>query len=75
MRSCRAFETFSTAVEWIAWEKLSIDKLLPLLDDFLTIASTYSVCKAHLDMFISLCTSLGIPIALDKTFGPLTNKY
>ena len=70
--SCRTFETFSTAVEWIAREKLSIDKLLHLLDDFLTIASTYSVCKAHLDMFISLCNFLGIPIAPDKTFGPST---
>ncbi len=69
---CRTFETFSTAVEWIAREKLSIDKLLHLLDDFLTIASTYSVCKAHLDMFISLCNFLGIPIAPDKTFGPST---
>ncbi len=70
--SCRTFETFSTAVEWIAWEKLSINKLLHLLDDFLTIASTYSVCKAHLDMFISLCNFLGIPIAPDKRFGPST---
>jgi hypothetical protein len=68
--SCRTFETFSTAVEWIAREKLLIDKLLHLLDDFLIISSTYFVCKAHLDLFIILCDFLGIPIAPDKTFGP-----
>jgi hypothetical protein len=35
--SCHPFETFSTAGEWIAREKLLIDKLLHLLDDFLII--------------------------------------
>jgi hypothetical protein len=70
--SCSTFETFSTAVEWIAWEKLLIDKLLHLLDDFLIISSTYFVCKAHFDLFIILCDFLGIPIAPDKIFGPST---
>ena len=70
--SCRTFETFSTAVEWIALEKLLIDKLLHLLDDFLIISSTYFVCKAHFDLFIILCDFLGIPIAPDKIFGPST---
>ena len=68
--SCLTFEAFSTAVEWIAQEKLLIDKLLHLLDDFLIISSTYDVCKAHLALFIWLCNFLGIPIAPDKTFGP-----
>jgi hypothetical protein len=61
--SCRTFETFSTAVEWIARD---------LLDDFLIISSIYFVCKAHLDLFIIICDFLGIPIAPDKTFGPST---
>ena len=69
LSSCRTFETFSRAVEWIAREKLLIDKLLHLLDDFLIIPSTYFVCKAHLDLFIILCDFLGIPIAPDKIFG------
>ena len=68
--SCRTFEAFSTAVEWIAREKLLIDKLLHLLDDFLIISSTYDVCKAQLALFIQLCDFLGIPIAPDKTYGP-----
>ena len=56
--SCRTFEAFSTAVEWIAQEKLLIDKLLNLLDDFLIISSTYDVCKAHLALLIRLCDFL-----------------
>ena len=64
--------SFSTAVEWIAREKLLIDKLLHLLDDFLIISSTYDVCKAHLALFIQLCDFLGILIAPGKTFGPST---
>ena len=32
--SCKTFETFSTAIEWIARHKLKIDELLHLLDDF-----------------------------------------
>ena len=54
-------ETFSTAVEWIAREKLSIDKLLHLHDDFLTIASTYSVCKAHVECSFSFVAFWAFP--------------
>jgi len=32
------FETFSTAVEWVAHNKLKIDFILHLLDDFLLVA-------------------------------------
>ena len=32
--SCKTFEAFSTAVEWLAQEKLSLANLLQLLDDF-----------------------------------------
>ena len=70
--SRRTFEAFSTAAEWITPEKLLIDKLLHLLDDFLIISSTYDVYKAHLALFVRLRDFLGIPIALDKTFGSST---
>ena len=38
--SCKTFETFSTAVEWIAHDKLGIANLIHLLDDFLLIQPT-----------------------------------
>lgn len=70
--SCLTFETFSTAVEWIARHKLKIDCILHLLDDFLLIASSSQLCKKQLDLILSLCSYLGIPMAPEKTCGPAT---
>ena len=70
--SCKTFETFSTAIEWIARHKLNIDKILHLLDDFLFISSTRTQCQDDLDRFLILCSHLGIPIAPEKTCGPAT---
>ena len=70
--SCKTFEIFSTAVEWIAQHKFNIDKLLHLLDDFLLIAATHTQCRSNLDRFLNLCATLGIPIAPEKTCSPAT---
>ena len=66
--SCKTFETFSTALEWIARQKLEVDELLHLLDDFLFVSATYIQCQSNLTRFMCLCNQLGIPIAPDKTF-------
>lgn len=68
--SCLTFETFSPAVEWIARHKLKIDYILHLLYDFLLVASSSQLCKQQLDLFLSLCSYLGIPMAQEKTCGP-----
>ena len=70
--SCKTFEAFSTAIEWIARHKLEVDELLHLLDDFLFVSATYIQCQSNLNRFICLCNQLGIPIAPDKTCGPST---
>ena len=70
--SCKTFETFSTAVEWIAQDKLGIANLIHLLDDFLLIQTTESQCSRSLRLFLELCDFLGIPMAPEKTFGPST---
>lgn len=64
--SCKTFETFSTAVEWIAHHKLKIDYILHLLDDFLLVAPSSELCQHQLDLFLSLCSYLGIPMAPEK---------
>ena len=71
--SCLTFETFSTAVEWVAHNKLKIYYILHLLDDFLLVAPSVQLCQQQLDLFLSLCTYLGIPIAPEKTCGPATS--
>ena len=63
-----ARQSFSTAIEWIARQKLQIDDLLHLLDNFLFVSPTYNQCQYNLEHFISLCHQIGIPIPLDKTF-------
>ena len=70
--SCKTFETFSTAIEWIAQDKLGIANLIHLLDDFLLIQPTESQCSKSLQFFLELCDFLGIPMAPEKTFGPST---
>lgn len=70
--SCKTFEAFSTAVEWIAQDRLGIANLIHLLDDFLLIQTTESQCSRSLRLFLELCDFLGIPMAPEKTFGPST---
>ena len=71
--SCLTFETFSTAVEWVAHNKVKIDYILHLLDDYLLVAPSMQLCQQQLHLFLSLCTYLGIPIAPEKTCGPTTS--
>ena len=68
--SCKIFETFSTAVEWVVRHKLSIPYILHLLDDFLIVAPTESLCHSQLNIFLDMCSYIGVPIAPEKTAGP-----
>ena len=70
--SCRTFEMFSTALEWIAQKKVHIPYILHLLDDFLIVSPTVDSCQHQLDTFSMLCSYLGIPMAPEKTVGPST---
>ena len=74
--SCKTFETLSTAMDWIAQRKLMINHIIHLLDDFLIIAISESLCQDQLHLFLELCSYLGsylgIPIAPEKTCGPAT---
>ena len=70
--SCRTFEMFSTALEWITQNKLHVSYMLHLVDDFLIVSSTVASCQHQLDTFLMLCNYLGIPMAPEKTVGPST---
>ena len=59
-------------MEWIAQNKLRISRIIHLLDDFLIIAQSQSLCQDQLHLFVHMCSYLGIPIAPEKTFGPAT---
>ena len=70
--SCNIFETFSTALEWAAQNKLHIPGDLHLLDDFLFIAPSRTQSSGSLSSFIRMCALMGIPIACDRTFDAAT---
>ena len=68
--SCKIFETFSTALEWIISQKLTNVKVIHVLDNFLFIAPTFQLCQSALDLFIQIYADIGVPLAPDKTEGP-----
>ena len=70
--SCNIFETFSTALEWIATAKLQASAVIHILDDFLFLTPSRDKCHKDLDNFIKLCNEVGVPIADEKTVGPAT---
>lgn len=69
--SCKTFETFSSALEWLAKTKLQISTILHLLDDFLIVAPTAELCNKQLQLFLDVCQYLGVPMVPEKTVGPL----
>ena len=68
--SCHTFECFSTALEWVAQNKLGIQYILHILDDFLIIARTAGLCEAQLTSFLDFCKDLGVPMAPEKNYWP-----
>nr|XP_045603192.1 uncharacterized protein LOC123761301 [Procambarus clarkii] len=70
--SCRIFETFSNALQWILAEKFGVRDVVKVLDDFLFVSSTYNECLRSLRVFTALCERLGVPLAPPphKTEGP-----
>lgn len=70
--SCCLFEKFSTALEWIAHHVLHATAVIHVLDDFLFVAPSHAQCQYDLNKFLRLCSTLGVPIAHEKTMGPFT---
>ena len=71
--SCQFFEQISSALEWIAIEKIGCKAMVHILDDFLFIENTYSDCLQSLRSFLHMCSDIGILIADEKTHMPFTS--
>jgi len=70
--ACQIFERFSTALEWIGNLLMPEGLIFHILDDFLIIAQTEQLCKTYLEIFLEICSKIGIPMAPEKTVGPST---
>lgn len=68
--SCKIFEEFSTALQWILKTKYAITKVL---DDFLFVTNTKVECQKYLQHFIHLSSDLLASLAPHKTVWPTNN--
>ena len=71
--SCKIFESFSSALHWVVSSQVSNTSVVHVLDDFLFISPTYGLCLSALETFQDICRKLGVPLAPDKTVGPVTS--
>ena len=65
------FEHFSTFLQWFVQEVHGLTNLDHYLDDFFFAEMSHSVCSYSMFKFKNICKRLGVPIADEKTVGPL----
>ena len=71
--SCATFENFSTFFEWAVKQVSGEENIIHYLDDFSFAGkSGTSDCQKRLDEFKYICNVLKVPIAEEKTEGPIT---
>ena len=68
------FNQVADAFQWICRELFAVRDLIHLLDDYLTAGPPSSrICAQHLQIILSACKYLGIPVADEKTELPTTS--
>jgi len=70
--SCSTFEKFSLFIEWEIKTRTCSEDIDHYLDDFIFMAIIKEQCQYLLDEFSQLCQELGVPVADEKTVGPVT---
>ena len=69
--SCRLWELFACALHWLIANWLRVPGVVHYVDDFLLIVADEGAAAEHLRAVLDLCEQLGIPMAADKTEGPV----
>lgn len=71
--SCSIWEKFATFLQWLVTYKSGLCTIEHYLDDFI-FAGTKDTFTCHhlMSYFSGTCQELGVPIAQDKTVGPVT---
>ena len=70
--SCKTFEEVNSALEWIARNKGKCNAVVHIIDDFLFLAPTRDEVALALKNFQEICSIIGIPLSVEKTFPPST---
>ena len=66
------FNSFADALTWIIKYHGLVDFVIHYLDDFFLCNENKDTCQLWMNIFHDIMDELGIPIADDKTVGPLT---
>jgi len=67
------FNSVADMVEWILLNTHNVSNLLHYLDDFITAGPPdTNQCAENLSISMTVCSSLGLPLHLDKCIGPST---
>ena len=71
--SCSTWVKFSSFIQWLAQTEAQTGLVMHYLDDYLFIGKKGSRdCRILLETFHLICQHLGVPIAHEKTEGPIT---
>lgn len=70
--SCRQWEVYATALHHTLVKEIKIPSVVHYVDDFLLVEKSKQDAISHLADTLALCDRLGLPIAHDKTEGPVT---
>ena len=67
------FNQFADALSWIMRANYGVTSHIHYLDDYLLVGPADSdQCHCQMELMLSLCTRLGIPVATNKLEGPTT---
>ena len=71
--SCNMFEKISTFLHWLVENKSGLSTLDHYLDDFIFAGQeNFERSKTLMNYFLSISHELGIPVADEKSVGPVT---
>ena len=70
--SCKLFEDFSCAIQWILQRSFNVLTMSHILDDFIFVSQSETLCCDYLDAFHSVARLVGIPVKHSKTVPPST---
>ena len=68
--SCKIFEEFSSAIQWILLNHFKMEGVSHILDDFIFVNDSYRTCNRNLECFLALARWLNVPVKAEKTFPP-----
>ena len=70
--SCRIWEWFATALHFIMNKSMCIEWIVHYIDDFLIVVKNREEAMKQREKAESLCEKLDVPLAHDKSEGPVT---